>query len=72
MSNPLEYRVEACNPQAHLFRVTLTIPAPQAVGETLRLPAWIPGSYMIREFAKNIVEIRARQDLADCAAAQAG
>ena len=58
---PVEYRVEACNPQAHLFRVTLTLAAPQAGGETLRLPAWIPGSYMIREFAKNIVEIRAKQ-----------
>jgi len=23
------------------------------------LPAWIPGSYMIREFARNIVQIRA-------------
>ncbi|MDP5237932.1 PDZ domain-containing protein [Uliginosibacterium sp. 31-16] len=61
MTLPIEYRVEACNPQAHLFRVTLTIPAPDAAGEILRLPAWIPGSYMIREFAKNIVEIRAQQ-----------
>jgi len=61
MSVALEYRVEAINPQAHLFHVTLTIPLPAAAGETLSLPAWIPGSYMIREFAKNIVEIRAQQ-----------
>ncbi|MBS1209124.1 MAG: family peptidase [Proteobacteria bacterium] len=64
MSAALEYRVEACNPQAHLFRVTLTIPAPRGAGETFSLPAWIPGSYMIREFAKNIVEIRAQQGAA--------
>lgn len=57
----LDYRVEAFNPQAHLFRVTLSIPAPLAAGEVLRLPAWIPGSYMIREFSRNIVEIRAQQ-----------
>lgn len=57
----IQYRVEACSPQAHLFRVTLTISAPSAEGEYLSLPAWIPGSYMIREFARNIVEIRASQ-----------
>ncbi|NSL55521.1 M61 family metallopeptidase [Uliginosibacterium aquaticum] len=57
----IEYRVEARNPQAHLFSVTLTLAAPQATGEILRLPAWIPGSYMIREFARNFVEIRASQ-----------
>ena len=57
----IQYRVEACSPQAHLFRVTLTISAPSAEGECLSLPAWIPGSYMIREFARNIVEIRASQ-----------
>ncbi len=38
----------------------LSIPAN---GKTrLSLPAWIPGSYMIRDFARNIVEIAARDD----------
>ena len=57
----LEYLVEAVSPKTHLFRVTLRVPTPQAAGETLLLPAWIPGSYMIREFAKNIVQIKATQ-----------
>lgn len=57
----IEYRVEAIHPQAHLFRVTLTLAEPAAGGEVLRLPAWIPGSYMIREFARNIVGLQARQ-----------
>ena len=26
------------------------------------MPAWIPGSYMIREFARNIVSIRAESE----------
>lgn len=43
----------------HLFEVTLTIAAPAADGQVLALPAWIPGSYMIREFSRNIVQIRA-------------
>ncbi|WP_018607292.1 M61 family metallopeptidase [Uliginosibacterium gangwonense] len=61
MSQILDYRVELFNPQAHLFRVTLHVPTPAAEGETVSLPVWIPGSYMIREFAKNIVEIHASQ-----------
>jgi predicted metalloprotease with PDZ domain len=61
MPDSLVYRVEASSPEAHLFRVMLTISDPCPGGETLRLPTWIPGSYMIREFAKNIVEIKAHQ-----------
>ncbi|MES2264461.1 MAG: M61 family metallopeptidase [Pseudomonadota bacterium] len=43
----------------HLFQVTLTVDAPAPDGQVLSLPAWIPGSYMIREFSRNIVQIRA-------------
>lgn len=52
----------AINPKdlaGHLFEVTLVVSAPAAGGQVLVLPAWIPGSYMIREFSRNIVEIRA-------------
>ena len=45
----------------HLFNVTLTVANPDPDGQTFALPAWIPGSYMIREFARNIVRIRAEQ-----------
>ncbi len=55
----LRYRIIPINPQAHLFEVTLTIAQPAALGQRLSLPVWIPGSYMIREFARNIVRIKA-------------
>lgn len=45
------YRVEIADAQAHLFRVTLTLPAP-AEQQVLSLPVWIPGSYMVREFSR--------------------
>ena len=45
----------------HLFNVTLTVANPDPDGQTFALPAWIPGSYMIREFARNIVRIRAER-----------
>ncbi|AIY43609.1 protease [Collimonas arenae] len=58
----LSYSIVAVDPAAHLFAVTLTIIEPAAVGQIVALPAWIPGSYMIREFARNIVQIRAESN----------
>ena len=59
MTPPVHYRIACAHPGAHLFRVTLSISAPDPAGCVLSLPAWIPGSYMIREFARNIVSLRA-------------
>jgi len=46
----------------HLFEVSMTVEAPAADGQQFMLPAWIPGSYMIREFARNIVRIAAESN----------
>jgi predicted metalloprotease with PDZ domain len=56
---PIAYRVQPKDPAAHLFEVVLTVPDPDPEGTVLRLPSWIPGSYMIREFARNLVRIGA-------------
>lgn len=53
------YQIGSRNPAGHYFDVVLTISEPDKEGQLVRLPAWIPGSYMIRDFAKNIVEISA-------------
>lgn len=63
----VEYRIRPSNPAAHLFEVICTVPDPDPAGQVFRLPAWIPGSYMIREFARNIVRIEARADEQPCA-----
>jgi predicted metalloprotease with PDZ domain len=55
------YRVEAADPAAHLFHVTLTVTQPQA-GQRVSLPAWIPGSYLVREFSRHLQKLAARQD----------
>lgn len=59
MSTAVSYRIRPVAPEAHLFEVSVTVAQPVAGGQVLRLPAWIPGSYMIREFARHIVAIRA-------------
>ena len=56
----VHYRVECADPHAHLFGVTLTIDAP-AAQQRVSLPVWIPGSYLVREFAKNLQGLRATQ-----------
>ncbi|HEV2612337.1 MAG TPA: M61 family metallopeptidase [Noviherbaspirillum sp.] len=60
MKNTVEYTIVPIDPAAHLFGVSLTVKAPAAEGQLFSLPAWIPGSYMIREFARNIVRIQAQ------------
>lgn len=56
----LAYRVEVADLHAHLYRVTFTIAQP-AAQQHVQLPAWIPGSYLLREFAKNLQNLSARQ-----------
>jgi predicted metalloprotease with PDZ domain len=58
----IHYTIVPKDLAGHLFNVTVTVPAPAADGQVFALPAWIPGSYMIREFARNIVRIRAESD----------
>jgi len=53
-------RVECADLHARLFAVTLTIAAP-AAQQRVALPVWIPGSYLVREFAKNLQGLRATQ-----------
>ncbi|GAA4033699.1 M61 family metallopeptidase [Actimicrobium antarcticum] len=59
MTSPIYYTIVASDLAGHLFDVTLTVAAPNPAGQVVSLPAWIPGSYMLREFARNIVQMRA-------------
>ncbi len=49
------YQIRPSAPNAHIFSIKLSIPQPDPAGQRLALPAWIPGSYMIRDFARNII-----------------
>ena len=56
------YAIWPKDPAAHLFEVRLTVAQPDADGQIFALPAWIPGSYMIRDYAKHVVSARAESD----------
>src|SRR5258708_10202608 len=59
MTSPVRYTILPALPEAHLYRVTCTVAEPDSAGQQFALPAWIPGSYMIRDFARHVVSIRA-------------
>ncbi len=67
MTHAIHYRIIPSSPEAHLFEITLTVQRPAADGQMLSLPAWIPGSYMIRDFARNIVWLKAQCNGAEVA-----
>ncbi len=55
----IHYTIKPSHPEAHLFTITCHISKPNPQGQQLQLPNWIPGSYMIRDFAKNIISFKA-------------
>ena len=59
---PIHYIVFPAHPAAHRFEVRCVVESPDPTGQRFALPAWIPGSYLIRDFARNIVSIRAEAD----------
>jgi predicted metalloprotease with PDZ domain len=55
----IRYTVSIADAGAHDFRVRCEVASPDPAGQTFRLPAWIRGSYLIRDFARHIVDLRA-------------
>lgn len=55
----IRYTITPSNPVAHIYSVTCTVNQPDPSGQILSMPTWIPGSYMIRDFARNIISIKA-------------
>ena len=53
--------IQPADLRAHLFKVSLRIPRPAALQE-VSLPVWIPGSYLVREFARHLQRLEARQN----------
>ena len=59
MTPSIHYAIEPIDPNGHLFHVDLTVAEPAPGGQGFSLPTWIPGSYMVREFSRNIIQMEA-------------
>ncbi len=64
----IHYHVHMDAPHTHTFTVHMHIPASGADILTVCLPVWTPGSYLIREYAKNINALHATVDMQPCKA----
>ncbi len=62
MSAATRYELVSMDVRSHEFVLRMRVAEPALEGQRLQLPAWIPGSYMIRDFARNITEIGARDE----------
>ena len=56
----VQFEVQAHAWAAHVFDITCTIAQPAAL-QRVQLPVWIAGSYMVREFSKQLLGLRATQ-----------
>ncbi len=55
----VQVTLDVTRPQTHLVRVTLRLPAAPGKERTLLMPAWVPGSYKIRDFGRNVQNLTA-------------
>ncbi|WP_348767037.1 PDZ domain-containing protein [uncultured Salinisphaera sp.] len=58
----LDYIVAPVAATAHRFRVVLHTEVQAGAPVELALPSWIPGSYVIRDFARHLLSIAAESD----------
>lgn len=56
------YSVSPARPDAHIYEVLFRLEACLPAGEPMCLARWIPGSYMLRNFAKSVVRLQASVD----------
>jgi predicted metalloprotease with PDZ domain len=57
----VRYDIAAADPRAHHFRVRLCWDAAPACEVVFRMPSWIRGSYLIRDFAKHVFGLAAQR-----------
>ena len=55
----IQYTVWPADLHGHRYQVKLHIASPNPEGQVLQMPTWIPGSYLIRDFSKQIESIEA-------------
>lgn len=56
---PVRYTVRFPAPQTHYAEVEAVVPTAGAGEVTLMMPVWSPGSYLVREYARNVENLTA-------------
>ncbi len=61
-SQSLSYQLRMPKPQNHYFEVEMTLSDFKEKQLDIKMPVWAPGSYLVREFSKNVNLVRAFDD----------
>ncbi|NQT63386.1 MAG: M61 family metallopeptidase [Candidatus Marinimicrobia bacterium] len=57
----VHYTLSMSEPHTHLFEVEMRLEGAKGT-EVVALPVWTPGSYLVREYARNVQDISARSE----------
>jgi predicted metalloprotease with PDZ domain len=55
----INYKLKMPNPQSHYFEVEMILEGFKEKQLELKMPVWAPGSYLVREFSKNVNQVLA-------------
>lgn len=58
----VNYELNMPNPNSHYFEVEMDIDNIKGKTVDVKMPVWAPGSYLIREFAKSVNLVKAKND----------
>src|SRR5881296_1583018 len=56
---PIRYTLNFPAPQTHYVEVTATVPTGRRADVDLMMAVWTPGSYLVREYARNVETLSA-------------
>ena len=57
LAQKVRYELRMENPNNHYFQVDMYLSDYKAKEVTVKMPVWAPGSYLVREFAKNVNQV---------------
>jgi len=61
-SQSVHYKVKMTRPQSHYYEVEMTIEGMKGKSFDVKMPVWAPGSYLVREFSKNLNLVTAKNE----------
>lgn len=59
LPEPISYTLRFPAPQTHYVEVEARVPTGKAASVDLMMPVWTPGSYLVREYSRNVEDFRA-------------
>ncbi len=59
-SSSIQYQLSMPQPHTHYFNVKMSVSGIQKDSLNIKLPVWAPGSYLVREFSRNVEDFEVK------------